>query len=271
MSAPSNETSHNLLLSAPEFTQMIIHSDMPNHLADAPVPTVALRHYCFVAQTIQRLESQLERHRREQEDMFAHLYARQMFRERIGPLVNRYRRMNRRTASHPYIRTPSPINTPPSPQYSDNPPTTVQITPIVLAEADALNTRPPTSSPPISPTNDSPDSTTYLTAEEPELGSQERPIVIIDENDNDTIPTPQTPGPSQGILYRSTAKNSQLVCMKCLRTGHILRDCIWATPLICTNCKQAGHVHTQCRVPVCPWCKKIGHQGQDCTADGPKV
>jgi hypothetical protein len=153
-------------LSSDEFAQMILHSDMTEQLSatftDDPVVTIALRYYCFLSETIERLERDLLRQRIEQQDLFGHLIRKRRFQQRIAPLVVAYRRPSReeRYRYHPYSHTPSPILTP--------------------SDADAYNNEvlPSTraTSPPPSPKNRSSGSSS-----QEEVGTKRNPITIEDD------------------------------------------------------------------------------------------
>lgn len=132
MSSPTRSISPDaLFLSALEFSQMMLDSNMPQRASEVfhnnPTITVALRHYHHMTLTIRNLERELERQNVEQQQMFGHLMGSRLFRQYVEPLVADYRRQllrrNRRARSSPYSRTPSPIDTP-SNDSSTNPPST---------------------------------------------------------------------------------------------------------------------------------------------------
>ena len=83
-----------MALSSNEFSDMFLYSDLLERLHDAfrndPIPTIALRHYSFMVTTIYRLEQEIEHQRREQQEIFGHLIHKQVFRDRITPLVASY-------------------------------------------------------------------------------------------------------------------------------------------------------------------------------------
>jgi hypothetical protein len=93
-----------------------------------------IRHYYYVSLTIDRLEFDLELHRREQENLFDSLMESQTFQTRIRPILQRYRRRTGQTQYHPYARTPTPPRTP-SEDYSIDPPLTSSSIRILPEEA----------------------------------------------------------------------------------------------------------------------------------------
>jgi hypothetical protein len=153
-------------LSSNEFAQMILHSDITEHLSatfsDDPVITIALRYYSFLTESIERLERFLLRHRIEQQDIFGHLIRNHRFQQRLTPLVVAYRRPSReeRYRYHPYSRTPSPIITPSDADASNH---------------EVLSSTQATSPPP------SPKSRSSGSSSQEEVGTERNPITIEDD------------------------------------------------------------------------------------------
>jgi hypothetical protein len=151
-----------MTLSSNELAQMMLHSDMTERLSatftDDPVVLIALRYYCFMTESIVRLERNLLRHRIEQQDIFGHLIRNRRFQQQITPLVVSYRRPSMEERYHPYSRTPSPISTPSDTSNIE-----------VMPSAQAI-------SPPPSPKNSSGGSSS-----EEEVGTKHNPIIIEDD------------------------------------------------------------------------------------------
>ena len=175
--------------------------------------TAILRHSTFLSDTIDELERNLERHRREQEFTFDILNNDQDFLAQIEPMVKRFRRQPR-TRHHLYRRSPSPPRTP-SDDNSINPPTTVPSLHILPETALAQFPSSNTSSPVLSycmAVDEIPRSKwnpiTVEDDEEHEAGSRQNPIVISNDETDDP---PKT--------------QDDIVCQRCKQAGHVRNDC----------------------------------------------
>ena len=250
--SPPPTPPRHMMLSSAELSLMMNHPDMPTQLSttfnDDPTITMALRYYCFMSHSIERLEEDLERHRREQSTVFDNLIRRQRFRDRITPVVQNYRRQNMRPRFHPYNRTPSPVPTP-SNSDSDEPPSEIEVRSQALSYAapsppprsphrHPIRRSPYASQPPspkinrpLSPLSDDASRFSFHTADDglaQETGTQHNPIVIGDDDDT------QEPDPI--IPY----------CVHCFTHGHWIDDC---TATVCSHCEQIGHKYG---VLTCP-------------------
>lgn len=131
MSSSSNDstTASSLQLSPHEFSRLLLDPEMIHQVSRAldsdPLHSVITRYFCYASQAIDRLEFELEIHRREQGRIFDRLFENQTFQDRIRPIVQNYRRRN---MHHPYNRTPSPPHTP-SDDNSSDPPSSYRILP----------------------------------------------------------------------------------------------------------------------------------------------
>ena len=87
----SSTTSSSMNLSPFELAQVVTNPRLLHHIADSfktdPLMMAILRHYAFLSDTIDELERNLERHRREQEFTFDILNNDQDFLTRIEPMV----------------------------------------------------------------------------------------------------------------------------------------------------------------------------------------
>ena len=142
----SSTTSSLMNLSPFEFARVVMNPRLLPHIADSfktnPLMMAILQHYAFLSDTIDKLNRNLERHQQEQEFTFSILNNNQDFLTLIEPMVKRFRRQPR-TRHHPYMRSPSPPQTP-SDDNSINPPTTVPSLPeTALARLPSSNTSRP--------------------------------------------------------------------------------------------------------------------------------
>ena len=209
--------SDSMNLSPFELARIVTNPRLLHHIADSfetdPLMTAILRHYAFLSDTIDELERNLERHRREQEFTFDILNNDQDFLARIEPMVKRFRRQSR-TRHHPYRRSSSPPRTP-SDNNSINPPITVLSLHILPETALARLPSSNTSSPVLS----------YCTAIDEIPGSKWNPIAVEDDEEHE-VGSRQNP-----IVISSDETNDppktqdDIVCHRCKQTGHLRDDC----------------------------------------------
>jgi hypothetical protein len=127
MTSPSDDstTASSLHLSPHELSRLIIDPRMYEQICQTflpdPLHTAVLRYYNYVSRTIDRLEKELEFHRREQHVIFDHLLASPTFPTLIQPIVQEYRHGT-------YGHSLSPPRTP-SDNNSVEPPSSYQISP----------------------------------------------------------------------------------------------------------------------------------------------
>jgi hypothetical protein len=173
-SSTSSDVS-DLMLSPHELSRLVLEPSMPPIISHtfrrAPTQTAVLRYYAFLSQSIYNHEKELERLREEQEAICGFLTDSPMFRRRVAPLVNDFRRWTRRPRFHPYSRTPTPPSTP-SNDNSSEPPSDIVIHP-AASELDAASSL-----------------SLYCTAidnptieEEQELGSKKNPIDVYGDDE----------------------------------------------------------------------------------------
>ena len=259
---------------------MLIDDRMGDHVFEAfrrdATGQLILRHINFITVRINQLELDLDRLRAEREEIFDYAAANSSFRQRVTPLIRRYRER-----LGPYARPPPPP--PSSSSTSDhNPlssthsssPRTVEILPQTVTEE---STEPSTVS-------------SYHSADDQEPGSPQNPIDVdapvvhfqipaLPEPDNIINTTDQrldTPHPAIGILHRPRSMPALLYCPGCTRHGHTVDQCIWTGPIICEYCKNTGHSRRQCPVyrqdltrytpasQYCTICHQQGHTQDRC-------
>ena len=90
----SSTTPSSMNLSPFELARVVTNPCLLHHITDSfetnPLMMAILRHYAFLSDTIDELEQNLERHRREQEFTFDILNNDQDFLARIEPMVKRF-------------------------------------------------------------------------------------------------------------------------------------------------------------------------------------
>ena len=161
-----------------------------------------LQYFAYISTNIHKIEQDLERHCREQEEMFEVMMNNRQFRRKIRPIIHFHRQTTTnihrptRIRVRPYERpsTPHPSNSSSSLSSRDSRRS------VVIHPEDALVPRPSS----FNPTNPS---TSFYTTEEPnpnaQPGSSLNPI-NVDEEENDT-------------------------CTRCKQKGYVQEDC--DTPL----------------------------------------
>jgi hypothetical protein len=92
--------------------------------ASKPTSSTILRNYKFLSQSISRLKEELERHQKEWEVNYDHLFDNQSFQTRIHPIVDEHRQRQALICQgfHPYSR----ISVPPNISSANNPPSIVK-------------------------------------------------------------------------------------------------------------------------------------------------
>ena len=122
MSSLDDTTPENIL-SYNELSHLLVDPDMlylvARSFASHPTSSAMLRFYRFISLSIDQLETDLERHRLEQQALFTRLMESGTFRSKIHPTVQEYRRRDR---FHPHGCSPS-LPAPPSFGHVDTSPT----------------------------------------------------------------------------------------------------------------------------------------------------
>jgi hypothetical protein len=127
MAFPSDNstTASSLHLSPHELARLIVdlrtHERVRQTFSSDPLHSAVLQYFNYVSQTIDRLENELELHRREQHAIFDHLLASPIFPTIIQPILQEYRYGS-------YDQSLSPPHTP-SDDNSVEPPSSYQISP----------------------------------------------------------------------------------------------------------------------------------------------
>lgn len=118
MSLPSSSPAiHNDLTNPLELDDVVLDDNMVgllNHIFEHTTDLVGaahLRHYQYIARTIQQLEQTMERHIQERRSIFDYMMANDDLRRTLRPVVRTYRRRTRRN-QHSYRRptNPSPLS-----------------------------------------------------------------------------------------------------------------------------------------------------------------
>ena len=168
-----------LHISPHEFSRLITDQELTptvfTTFITEPTHFATLRYYSYVTRTIDRLEKELEIHRREQLLVFDKLFDSQSFRERIQPIVRTHRRRISGIRYHPYSQSLAPPRTP-SCDHSIAPPSRTPSS-IQIRPEEAL-ARIATSD------NSGPLSVNGKSIDE-RIGSRENPIVIPDDEEHD--------------------------------------------------------------------------------------
>lgn len=176
-----------------------------NVFSDDATSMIQLRHISFVSQNIERLQHELDRHHKEEQEFYNHIMKHEAFRNPLQLVTHDYRRRTRAKGFHPYHHRP--LSPPPSSTSSRSHPSTDS---------------PPSSSPYTTDQSTSYESgmsiiRAYMEGERQrnQRGSPENPIVVdASESDSDSEePSSQS------------SKSPQYRCRFCAHLGRSPRLC----------------------------------------------
>ena len=210
MSTSSSSDSYSAPTSIPspqELSSLIIdpytNEQIDRKFRSKPTSSAILRYYTFISHSITQLEDELERHQQEREILYDNLFASQTFKYKIRPIVEEYRhhRAMRRSIHHPYGRRTSP-----STSSTDNSSTSEEFPPFRAPSLKKERTATPS---PITTSSHEQilramSLEIHQHADITSFGSKERPIVVEDTNEENTLPPP---------------------CTHCGKAGHQWEDC----------------------------------------------
>jgi hypothetical protein len=203
-----------------EFSHLITDPDtlhsIARRFASRKSSSTILRYYKFLSQSVAQLEEELERHQREREIIYDHLFDNRSFRMMIRPIVNEYRHKRTliRQGFHPYSRTlgspniSSTNNTPSIDEFPSQPapiPTSIP-SPIDPLSPEGIQGRASVE------IHDQPDNdllSSYYTAIDDTLGSKKNPIVISDDEE----------------VHQRRRSFNEIRCGVCNKEGHFILDC----------------------------------------------
>jgi hypothetical protein len=190
-----------------------------------------LQYFAYASKNVYDMERELERHRRERQELFEVLKDNRRFRQRIRPIVHFHRRTAAnvprptRVRVHPYRRPSTPHPASSSSSSSSH----VSRRSVVIDPEDALVPRP-------SSISSASSLISFRTAEEP--------------NPNDQ------PGSSQNPIN----VDAMYTCTRCDEGGYLCEECDTRIRT-CTRCNQEGHFREDCEArlrtldtcPLCEW------------------
>jgi uncharacterized protein (UPF0335 family) len=269
MSTSSSNRDDSPPLHATEFRQMFLDStayeQVINEVSDNTT-AIVINNLHFLAQTIERLETEVDRQRTEYNDVFEFATQHQHFRRHLRPVLRNFRRRSRNP--YPQTTTSPSLRSDRSSEESlpvlfpiDNPPQTVEI--------HSLNPNNNENSSPSPETT----SLSFQTANEGPLGSLGSPSNPINV---DLIPD-HLVRLNTG-MRRSRSNIAPLYCQTCRRHGHTATTCIWHGPIVCGYCMEIGHGRNGCSAlrrdvarynpshNFCMLCGQPGHTLVQCRA-----
>ena len=263
----STDSSVNEPLTPTELSRILTDPEMNDLMQFAllglPISTMVLRHFLFVSQSIERIETDLSYHRGERARLFRQLMRRRHFAEAIYPVMAAYRRHHSPT---PHLRRPT------SPRPTS-----------IVADNGITRLSPDSPIPvlihPLS--EDYSDQQSAISSNEsyhtPSTGDGTRANPI----DVDIFEPPPLPPPTlvQQFAHRRTHSIAvATTCDMCARRGHTTNDCIWSGPILCNYCREVGHLRDACpelrqdiarydpRYQFCVVCNQPGHTIDRCFA-----
>jgi hypothetical protein len=248
---------HDATLPPSAFELRHIMTDYPavgaisHSFRNDPLALERLHHMAYIAQNIERLQAELDRHHIEEEEFYNRMMENEEFRKKLQPIVHRYRRSSREKGFHPYNNRPL-APTPPPRRHRNNRPT--------------ATTPPPPSTSPKSQKSEqsSPSSNVYRTADSTsyETGMSLIEAYLLEEREREAQ---KLPGTSQNpILVEETDDDEPIPPESNWRPSPPTFQSI------CEKCGAYGHEEDACDTPphrfmVCKYCVKMMQNQRLCT------
>jgi hypothetical protein len=116
-SSRQTASAHNFT-SIPELSRLVtepfMYDQVNGALDERSTSLIHLNHFCYITDTISRLEEELERQRTEHRNVYGHLTNDAYFRAKFRPLIDDFRKRTKpKTIKKPYTRPPARYRSPP--------------------------------------------------------------------------------------------------------------------------------------------------------------